>query len=143
MASLHSIPSRRLAALWLAVSACLASPTAALCAAKARGAGPVQIGKASYYSQRDVGKRTASGAPLTNSGLTAASKTLPLGTKAKVTNLDTGRTVPVTITDRGPYAHGRILDLSPRAAKVLKMKKDGVAPVKVRAVRLAANTRRR
>lgn len=90
----------------------------------------VQRGKASYY--RPAGKITASGHPARPQALTAASKTLPLGARAKVTNVETGKSVRVTITDRGPYAKGRILDVSPKAAEKLGMKDDGVAPVKVK-----------
>jgi rare lipoprotein A len=92
----------------------------------------VQKGKASYY--RAPGKTTASGKPMKPHALTAASKTLPLGTKAKVVNAETGRAVNVTVTDRGPYAKGRIIDLSPKAAEKLGMKDDGVAPVKVKPI---------
>jgi rare lipoprotein A len=92
----------------------------------------VQKGKASYY--RLPGRKTASGKTMKPHALTAASKTLPLGTKARVTNLETGKSVKVTVNDRGPYAKGRILDVSPKAAKVLGMKQDGVAPVKVKPV---------
>lgn len=92
----------------------------------------VQRGKASYY--RAAGARTASGKPMRTHALTAASKTLPLGTKAKVVNAKTGKSVKVTVTDRGPYAKGRILDVSPKAAEALGMKHDGVAEVKVKPV---------
>jgi rare lipoprotein A len=63
--------------------------------------------------------------------MTAASRTLPLGTVAKVTNQKTGQSVAVEVNDRGPYAKGRILDVSEKAATRLGMKHDGVAPVKV------------
>lgn len=62
----------------------------------------------------------------------AASKTLPIGTKAKVTNIKTGKSDVVTIEDRGPYAKGRIIDVSPQTADKLGLKKDGVAPVEVK-----------
>ena len=75
-----------------------------------------QVGKASYYARSLAGGETASGKPETPSKLTAASKTLPLGTKAKVTNLDTGKSVHVTVTDRGPYVRHRIMDVSRKAA---------------------------
>jgi len=90
-----------------------------------------QVGTASYYSHRFAGRKTASGARMSPSKMTAASKTLPLGTRAKVTNLNTGKSVAVTVNDRGPYAKRRVIDVSPRAAEVLDMKDDGVAPVKV------------
>ena len=101
-----------------------------------RHAPHTQVGKASFYSHRAIGKKTASGAKLSATGLTAASRTLPLGTKAKVTNTDTGHSVPVTVTDRGPYVGGRVLDVSPKAATLLQMKKDGVATVKVQPVHI-------
>jgi rare lipoprotein A len=90
-----------------------------------------QVGRASYYGTHEAGRTTASGKPLKPGRLTAASKTLPLGARAKVVNMKTGKSVRVTVTDRGPYAKGRILDVSPRAAKALGMKHDGVAQVKV------------
>ena len=90
-----------------------------------------QRGLASYYRPSKVGTKTASGAPARDGRLTAASKTLPLGTKAKVTNVETGKSVKVTVTDRGPYRKGRIVDVSPKAADKLGLKHDGVAPVKV------------
>src|SRR5579871_2945609 len=91
-----------------------------------------QIGKASYYGPRHGQPTTASGAKLHAAAMTAASPHLPLGTRAKVTNLKTGKSVPVVVTDRGPYAKGRILDVSRAAADHLGMKRDGVAPVVVK-----------
>lgn len=92
-----------------------------------------QHGKASYYGARFDHKRTASGAAFDRNGLTAASPTLPIGTMAKVTNVATGTSVAVRVIDRGPHKRGRIIDVSEKAAKVLDMKKDGVARVKVEA----------
>jgi len=91
-----------------------------------------QVGQASYYSPRFAGRRTASGAKFRPNQLTAASRTLPLGSKAKVTNLTNGRSVEVTVTDRGPHARRRILDLSAGAARRLGMIRAGVAKVQVR-----------
>ncbi|HEY4029818.1 MAG TPA: septal ring lytic transglycosylase RlpA family protein [Caulobacteraceae bacterium] len=91
-----------------------------------------ETGRASYYARSDAGRTTASGAPYVPGKLTAASPKLPLGTKAKVTNLDNGKSVNVTVTDRGPYVKKRILDVSSKAATKLGLKKDGVAEVKVR-----------
>jgi rare lipoprotein A len=65
--------------------------------------------------------------------MTAASKKLPLGAKAKVTNLETGKTADVKINDRGPVPKGRVIDVSKQAANQLGMKQEGVAPVKVEA----------
>jgi rare lipoprotein A len=93
-----------------------------------------QQGKASFYGDRLQGKKTASGAPMDQGAMTAASKKLPLGAKAKVTNLETGKTVDVKINDRGPAPKGRVIDVSKQAASQLGIKKEeGVAPVKVEA----------
>jgi peptidoglycan lytic transglycosylase len=86
-----------------------------------------QFGKAAWYDL--VGNRTASGEILNTVTATAAHRSLPLASFAKVTNLDNRRSVIVKINDRGPYTRGRILDLSPRAADVLDMKRAGVAAV--------------
>jgi rare lipoprotein A len=75
-----------------------------------------QTGVASIY---DSGYRTASGARFNPHAMTAASKTLPLGSHVRVTNLRTGRSIGVTINDRGPYVQGRIIDLTPAAAGAL------------------------
>jgi len=90
-----------------------------------------QTGKASWYGPGFHGRKTASGARFDQHALTAAHRSLPLGTPVKVTNLDTGRTIQVTINDRGPYIDGRIIDLSKRAAAELGMEEAGVAPVRV------------
>ena len=90
-----------------------------------------QIGEASWYGKDFHGKKTARGETFNQYALTAAHPTLPLGTKAIVTNLETGRSVKVEINDRGPYAKGRDIDLSKQAATKLGMTKDGAAPVKI------------
>lgn len=92
----------------------------------------VQHGKASWYSVgTNGGTRTASGERLSNQGATAAHKTLPLGTKVRVTNQDNGKSEIVTITDRGPYVRGRIIDLTIGTAERLGFRSRGVVPVKV------------
>ena len=96
------------------------------------GAGGVQVGQASWYGPGFHGKRTASGQAFDSTRLTAAHRSLPLGTKARVTNLGNGKAVEVTINDRGPHCRGRILDLSRAAAKQLAM--GGTARVRVEAV---------
>jgi len=78
-----------------------------------------------------VGRPTASGEILDTVTATAAHRTLPLASFAKVTNLENGRSIVVKINDRGPYTRGRILDLSPRAADLLDMKGAGVVAVVV------------
>jgi rare lipoprotein A len=92
-----------------------------------RAVGSSQFGKAAWYDL--VGKQTASGEILDTVTATAAHRSLPLASYAKVTNLDSGRSVIVKINDRGPYTRGRIIDLSPRAADALDMKRAGVAAV--------------
>ena len=77
------------------------------------------------------GKKTASGEIYDQTKLTAAHKTLPLGTKARVTNLDNGSAVEVEINDRGPFVDGRIIDLSRAAAGALGLVESGTAPVRV------------
>lgn len=90
-----------------------------------------QTGKASWYGPGFHGRKTASGVPFNQHAMTAAHRTLPLGTDVKVTSLETGRTVFVRINDRGPYIDGRIIDLSKRAASELGMEEAGIVPVKV------------
>ena len=92
-----------------------------------------QVGEASFYGPGFHGKKTASGERFDQNDKTAAHPTLPLGTEATVTNLETGASVDVRINDRGPYTKGRDIDLSKGAAKELGMSKDGVAPVKIEA----------
>jgi rare lipoprotein A (peptidoglycan hydrolase) len=94
-----------------------------------------QKGEASFYGKGFHGKATASGKTFDQGKLTAAHPSLPLGTAATVTNLETGQHTEVRITDRGPYAKGRDIDLSKRAAQEIGLtKKDGEAPVKIEAV---------
>jgi rare lipoprotein A len=90
-----------------------------------------QVGKASWYGPAHQGKETASGETFDQNKLTAAHPTLPLGTKAVVTNLKTGKSVAVTITDRSPSGKGRKIDLSRAAAQKIGMEKAGVAKVKI------------
>jgi peptidoglycan lytic transglycosylase len=89
-----------------------------------------QSGMASYYGN-ESGSQTASGARFNAAGMTAAHRTLPFGTKVRVTNKSNGRSVVVTINDRGPFVRGRIIDLSTGAAGVIGMQGAGVAPVTV------------
>jgi rare lipoprotein A len=87
-------------------------------------------GKASYYGLKG---RTANGGHV--GGLTAAHRTLPFGSRARVTNLGNNRSVVVTINDRGPFTGGRIIDVSMGAADALGFRKAGVATVRVEAMR--------
>jgi len=94
-----------------------------------------QHGRASWYSIRtNGGTKTASGRKLSNTASTAAHKTLPIGTKVRVTNTNNGKSEIVTITDRGPYVHGRIIDVTVGTAERLGFFRAGTAPVKVEIV---------
>ena len=93
-----------------------------------------QKGVASYYADRFHGRKTASGTRYNKGALTAAHKSLPLGTKVRVTNLKNGETVDVEINDRGPYVKGRVIDLSKAAARELGMMHAGVVPVRVEVI---------
>src|SRR4029077_2067992 len=88
-------------------------------------------GTASWYGPGFHGKKTASGEIYDQTKFTAAHKTLPLGSKARVTNLDNGSSVVVEINDRGPFVNGRILDVSRAAAGALGFAESGTAPVRV------------
>jgi rare lipoprotein A len=91
----------------------------------------VEVGLASWYGEKFHGRRTASGEVYDMYQLTAAHKSLPLGTTVMVTHLRNGRSVMVTINDRGPFVRGRIIDLSYAAAQALGMVTEGVAKVRV------------
>ena len=94
--------------------------------------GHKRLGKASFYAREFSGRKMADGTIMRPQSDNAASKTLPLGTTAKVTNLETGQSAVVTIRDRGPYIRGRIVDLSPSTAKNIGIEhKNGVAKVEV------------
>lgn len=89
-------------------------------------------GNASYYARQFFGKPMANGAPMNPRGNNAASRTLPLGTVAKVTNAATGKSAIIRIEDRGPYIKGRIVDLSPSTAHQIGItRRIGVAKVVV------------
>lgn len=90
-----------------------------------------QKGKASYYSKKATGARTASGERLHHDSLTCAHRFYPFGTWLKVTNLNNQKSVVVRVTDRGPFTRGRVIDLSWGAAKAIDMLRQGVVSVKV------------
>jgi rare lipoprotein A len=96
------------------------------------GGGKTQSGMASYYGT-ESGSRTASGARYNPSAMTAAHRTLPFGTKVRVTNKRNGRSVVVRINDRGPFVRGRVIDVTPHAAGVLGF--SGLTPVSLEVVR--------
>jgi rare lipoprotein A len=92
----------------------------------------VQHGKASWYGVRcNGGTKTASGERLSNSASTAAHKTLPMGTKVRVTNLSNGKSEIVRINDRGPFKKGRVIDVTEGVAQRLGFYSRGIVPVKV------------
>ena len=105
-----------------------------------RGKAPIdhsgrrQKGRASYYSQKFAHRKMADGKRMDPHADMAASKSLPLGTTAKVTNLQNGRTATVRVEDRGPYIDGRVVDVTPKVAADLGLKKPGVVPVEVRPI---------
>ncbi|MFZ6009636.1 MAG: septal ring lytic transglycosylase RlpA family protein [Bacteroidota bacterium] len=94
----------------------------------------VQTGKASFYADKFEGASTASGEKYKHSKLTAAHKSLPFGTKVKVTNLSNNESVEVVINDRGPYVENRIIDLSKSAAERLGFVNQGLAEVKIEVI---------
>lgn len=88
-------------------------------------------GKAAYYADSLQGNKTASGEPYDKNAMTAAHRTAPFGTKVKVTYPKTGKTVEVTVNDRGPRKEGFIIDVSGAAAVELGLKEDGVGEVEI------------
>src|SRR5436190_22511189 len=101
--------------------------------------GAVQRGLASYYGPGFHGRETASGTIFDQTAMTAAHRTLPLGTVVRVTNLENGRAVTLKVTDRGPYGrnyrNGTIIDVSKGAARRLHFIRNGLVRVKVEVVR--------
>jgi rare lipoprotein A len=108
-------------------SRCAATAALGLVVLAGSAAARAESGRAAYYS----GGRTASGERSGADQLTAAHRTLPFGTKVRVTNLHNGRSVVVRINDRGPYGRGRIIDVSTAAARELGMIDSGTAMVKI------------
>lgn len=90
-----------------------------------------EVGEASWYGPGFQGQETANGEIFNQKEMTAAHPSLPMGTKADVTNLENGKKVEVRINDRGPFTENRVIDLSGAAAKKLDMKKDGTSQVKI------------
>jgi len=90
-----------------------------------------EVGEASWYGPGFQGQETANGETFDQKDMTAAHPSLPMGTKAKVTNLENGKKVEVRINDRGPYTEDRVIDLSSAAAKKIDMKEDGTTQVKI------------
>ena len=99
----------------------------------------VQIGIASYYGSKFRKKRTANGEIFNMYKVSAAHKTLPLGTKVRVINLKNGKSLTMIINDRGPFAKGRIIDLSYKAAQKLGFVNQGTTKVRIEVLRLGNN----
>jgi len=99
----------------------------------------VAEGKASYYARKFEGRKTANGEYFRLSHFTAAHRTLPFGTTVKVINLENGKTVVVRINDRGPFRRGRIIDVSPAAAREIGLVNSGVANVRIEAYNESAS----
>ena len=116
----------------LALAAVVLGCTLGAVSAPAEEAKPIQTGAASWYGPGFHGKRTANGERFNTNALTAAHKTLPFGTQLRVTNERTGQSVVVRINDRGPDAHGRVIDLSKAAAQAVGL--SGVATVTLAAL---------
>lgn len=95
------------------------------------GRGDAEVGLASFYADRFQGRPTASGRPYDGAALTCAHRTAPFGARLRVTDPATGRSVVVTVTDRGPHVAGRVVDLSRAAAERMGMIGRGLLPVRV------------
>lgn len=96
--------------------------------------GRAEKGRASYYAKHFAHRKMANGRRLDPNTNTAASKSLPLGTTAKVVNTENGKEATVKVEDRGPFVPGRVLDVTPKVAKELQLTKDGTAPVVVKPI---------
>jgi len=112
--------------LFIASSALFSAPVAQAEPTETSGK-VIQNGQASWYGPGFHGRKTASGETFNTHEMTAAHRTLPFGTKVRVVNKRTGKSVVVRINDRGPYAHGRVIDLSKASAQAIGL--SGVASV--------------
>jgi rare lipoprotein A len=127
----------------VAAPAPAATPAAAPAAAPAAKAAPtVETGKVAWYGRKFAGRRTASGERFNPDALTMAHKTLPFGTKVKVTNTKTGKSVVVRVNDRGPTQPDRIGDLSLAAARALGMVRSGVIDAELEVIADAPSKKR-
>lgn len=117
---------------WLAIAG-----TALLVACGGSKNAFTQSGQGSYYADKFNGRKTASGAIYRSGNMTAAHNTLPFGTRIKVTNVKNGKSVKVTVNDRGPHVKGRIVDVSGKAARKLDLVEAGVVPVQLKVIKAA------
>ncbi|MFP4106468.1 MAG: septal ring lytic transglycosylase RlpA family protein [Phycisphaerae bacterium] len=118
----------KLATLSLAI---LAGLLPAAACSEEENVSSVHEGTASWYGPKFHGKKTASGEVFDQTALTAAHRTLPFGTRVRVTNLANGKSVVVRVNDRGPFVKGRIIDLSRAAAEEIGMIRSGTARVRL------------
>jgi rare lipoprotein A len=123
----HRAIASKLPAICAAVTAVLMAGAAQAEPGSQAAQTAFQTGKASWYGPGFHGRRTASGERFNSGEMTAAHRTLPFGSRVRVVNKKTGRSVVVRINDRGPYAHGRIIDLSRASAEAIGL--EGVASV--------------
>lgn len=139
LATVPPSPPPRLLAGWLcalallALAGCSSTPKSGGGGASA-SSGHSETGQASYYGNEFHGRKTASGEPFDQAKLTAAHRTLPFGTRLKVTNTQTGKSVQVRVNDRGPFVKGRVIDLSSSAFKTIASLNAGVVPVRIQVV---------
>ena len=128
----HALLRRTRRALGVVSSIVLPATLALAAIPLEAGARNIQTGQASWYGPGFHGKKTASGERFNQHALTAAHRSLPLGTRARVTNLRNGKAILVKINDRGPYHGGRVIDLSRAAARHLAM--GGISRVRIEAM---------
>ncbi|MCU0807501.1 MAG: septal ring lytic transglycosylase RlpA family protein [Candidatus Contendobacter sp.] len=128
----HALLRRTRRALGVVSSIVLPATLALAAIPLEAGARNIQTGQASWYGPGFHGKKTASGERFNQHALTAAHRSLPLGTRARVTNLRNGKAILVKINDRGPYHGGRVIDLSRAAARHLAM--GGIGRVRIEAM---------
>lgn len=122
-------------ALAMLASACTSSTTKKTSTGQPRLPPGAQVGIASWYGGKHHGGPTASGERFDKNSMTAAHRTLKMGTRVKVIRKKNNRSVVVRINDRGPYSKGRIIDLSEAAARALDMIDDGIAQVRIEVLR--------
>ncbi|MCZ8292709.1 MAG: septal ring lytic transglycosylase RlpA family protein [Hylemonella sp.] len=122
------------AVVLLALAGCSSAPKSGSGGGASAASGHSETGQASYYGNEFHGRKTANGELFDQAKLTAAHRTLPFGTRLKVTNTQTGKSVQVRVNDRGPFVKGRIIDLSSSAFKAIASINAGVAPVRIQVV---------
>lgn len=118
------------ALVYLALQGCSSTPKVG----ESRPAGHSEAGLASYYGNEFQARKTSSGEVFDQAKKTAAHRTLPFGTRLKVTNTHNSRSVVVRVNDRGPFAKGRVIDLSSSAFKTIASLNAGVIPVRIEVV---------